>query len=204
MVRFLRTGILAVALFCGAALALPAPAAARSHFSFSANIGLPLYAGDGYYRGGYFAPGWYGRPAYPHAYYSGAYYPGPYFAPRYYVPRPIYYTRPYPRFYDAPVVSLSLFPAVVNRALTREDRTVYSTATRRALAAPVGESMVWTSDNGVGGGVSGAVTTTRDGWAGARYCREFRQEITIDGRNQEAYGTACQMPNGEWQLVQNP
>ena len=75
---------------------------------------------------------------------------------------------------------------------------------RRALAAPVGESMVWNSDRGVGDGINGAVTTTRDGWAGERYCREFRQEITIDGRSQEAYGTACQMPNGDWQLVQNP
>ena len=191
MVGIFRSGIIVTALFCGAAFALSGPAEARSHFYFSGNIGLPLYAGDGYYGGGYFGPGWYGRPGY---------YPAPYLAPRYYYePRPAYYSRPLYRPYYGPIVSLGLFPAYVGDTLTQDERDVYFSAYRRALAAPVGQSMVWSA----GGVASGAITTTRDGWAGQRYCREFRQEITIGGRNQEAYGTACQTPNGDWQLVQN-
>jgi hypothetical protein len=189
MARSVRSGLIAVALLCGAAFAFSAPAQARSNFFFSANIGLPLYTD------GYFAPGWYHRPAY---------YPRPYYVPRYYAPRPIYYPRPYDRPdyyrpYYGPVVSLGLFPGHVGTVLTPDDRDIYFRAYRGALAAPIGQSMVWNSNR-----VSGAVTTTRDGWAGQRYCREFRQEITIDGRNEQAYGTACQMPDGDWQLVTNP
>jgi hypothetical protein len=182
MVRFLRSGAAAVVL-CAAAAGMTSPAEARSHFFFSANIGLPLYPG-------YFGPGWYSPPAY----YPRAYYPAPYYEP-YYVPRPTYY-RPY--IGATPYYGLGLFPGYVGTALTSDDRVIYATAYRRALAAPVGQSMVWNS-----GGVNGAVTTTRDGWAGQRYCREFLQEITVDGRRQEAYGTACQTPNGDWQIVPN-
>ncbi|MBY0509359.1 MAG: hypothetical protein K2P94_04330 [Rhodospirillaceae bacterium] len=184
MVRSVRSGLIAGTLFCAAAFAFSGSAEARSTFFFSANIGLPIYAE------GTFAPGWYHRPVY---------YPRPIYAPRYYAPRPIYYPRPYYRPYYGPIVSLGLFPGPVGTVLTQGDRDIYYRAYRGALAAPIGQSMVWNSDR-----VRGAVTTTRDGWAGQRYCREFRQEITIDGRNEEAYGTACQTPDGDWQLVANP
>ncbi len=150
----------------------------HSHFSLS--VGIPL----GYY-GGY---GW-DAPYYP-PYYGPAYY-----GPAYY-PRPVY--RPSYRLQGGPIYSLGLFPAHVGDQLTSNDRQVYFTAYRRALAAPVGEGMAW--DSGI---ARGEITTVRDGWAGERYCREFHQDITIGGRSQDAYGTACQMPNGDWQLVQD-
>lgn len=34
-----------------------------------------------------------------------------------------------------------------------------------------------------------------------RLCREYRTTIIIDGRPQPAYGTACQMADGSWQVV---
>lgn len=34
------------------------------------------------------------------------------------------------------------------------------------------------------------------------YCREYSQEIRIDGRLQESYGTACLQPDGSWRIVQ--
>lgn len=37
--------------------------------------------------------------------------------------------------------------------------------------------------------------------AQAEYCREFNQQITIDGRSQPAYGTACMQPDGSWEIV---
>jgi len=33
------------------------------------------------------------------------------------------------------------------------------------------------------------------------YCREFTQEVRIDGQMQESYGTACLQPDGSWRVV---
>ena len=32
-------------------------------------------------------------------------------------------------------------------------------------------------------------------------CREYQSTATIDGRQQQIYGTACLQPDGSWQLV---
>ena len=58
-----------------------------------------------------------------------------------------------------------------------------------AMAAPIGNTIVWND-----AATSGRITVTRDGWAGDRYCREFQQDIMIDGRVQNAYGVACREP----------
>lgn len=36
--------------------------------------------------------------------------------------------------------------------------------------------------------------------SGGGYCREYKQTITVDGRLQEAYGTACRQPDGTWRV----
>ena len=33
------------------------------------------------------------------------------------------------------------------------------------------------------------------------YCREFQTTIVVDGQPQDAHGTACQQPDGSWQVV---
>jgi surface antigen len=33
-------------------------------------------------------------------------------------------------------------------------------------------------------------------------CREFQQNITVGGKTQNAYGTACRQPDGTWKVVQ--
>jgi surface antigen len=33
------------------------------------------------------------------------------------------------------------------------------------------------------------------------YCREYQQNITVGGRNETAYGTACRQPDGTWKVV---
>jgi surface antigen len=33
-----------------------------------------------------------------------------------------------------------------------------------------------------------------------RYCREFTTKVKIGGRMEDAYGTACRMPDGSWQI----
>ncbi len=34
-----------------------------------------------------------------------------------------------------------------------------------------------------------------------QYCREFQQTVTIGGKTEEAYGTACRQPDGSWKIV---
>lgn len=50
-------------------------------------------------------------------------------------------------------------------------------------------------------GNSGSFTPTRTYTMSGRYCREFTQEITIGGRKQTGYGTACRQPDGSWEIV---
>lgn len=64
------------------------------------------------------------------------------------------------------------------------------------MRAPVGETVIWNDAN-----ANGTVKTLRDGYAGDKYCREFQQTITVDGREEDGFGTACQEPDGSWRLV---
>lgn len=192
MRHLFRSALLGLTLLGTLSFVGGSPAEARTNFSLS--IGVPL---GGYYGGHGYGHGHYG---YYDSYWPG-YYDRPYYRP--YAPRPRYYSpayypRPVYRPYRGPIMSLGLFPAYVGDALSYDDRDVYFTAYRRALAAPIGQSIAWNSN-----GISGGVTTTRDGWSGQRYCREFRQDVSIGGQRQEAYGTACQTPDGDWQLVDN-
>jgi len=34
-----------------------------------------------------------------------------------------------------------------------------------------------------------------------RYCREYQRTAVIGGQQQQVYGTACQMPDGAWRIV---
>jgi hypothetical protein len=126
-------------------------------------------------------------------------YPDPwvrYWAP----PRPRYYGYydGWPAWYgrSRTVIVWSVFPPFIYDRLPYRARGYHEDAYSRAMSAPVGQSVNWTDS-----GAAGTITTTRDGWAGERYCREFRQNVVIAGQNQEAWGTACQQPDGSWQLV---
>lgn len=34
-----------------------------------------------------------------------------------------------------------------------------------------------------------------------QYCREYRTQVEVGGRVEEAYGTACRRPDGSWKIV---
>ncbi len=34
-----------------------------------------------------------------------------------------------------------------------------------------------------------------------RYCREYQTDVVVNGRSQEAYGTACRQPDGSWKII---
>jgi surface antigen len=33
------------------------------------------------------------------------------------------------------------------------------------------------------------------------YCREYQTEVVVGGKTQQAYGTACRQPDGQWKIV---
>lgn len=87
----------------------------------------------------------------------------------------------------------------VGRSLDRADRTYLGQATQKAHTAPVGETISW---NNPDSGHHGTITPTREGQSTAgRYCREYQQTIYVGGREESAYGTACQQPDGSWEIV---
>ncbi len=221
MRHLFRSAVMALTLLAGVSFAGADKAEARTRFSVA--VGMPFggYYGapfGGFYGGsiGYGGRAW-GRGPRWSAFYSGgfpgfydpfyssfAYRPYAYrsiYAPRFYAPSyyaPTTYSRPAARAYVGPISSLNLFPAFVGDTLSYDDRGRYYSAYQRALTAPIGEAIAWD-----GGRAYGAITTTRDGWAGEKYCREFRQNVTIAGRQEEVVGTACRQGNGDWQLVAN-
>lgn len=87
----------------------------------------------------------------------------------------------------------------IGKSLDRADRDALAGAQQRAYAAPVGETIAW---NNPDSGNRGTITPVRDGYAqSGSYCREYRTTVTIDGRREEALGTACQQPDGTWRVV---
>jgi len=88
----------------------------------------------------------------------------------------------------------------IGRQLDDHDRMLHEQAAQQALAAPVGQSIAW---NNPQSGHSGTVTTTRDGTdqSTGAYCREYQQTIVVGGQTQQAYGTACRQPDGNWKIV---
>jgi len=82
--------------------------------------------------------------------------------------------------------------------ISEEQQRLHEEAQIRATMAAVGESIIWQDGN-----ASGSVMTTRVGAStSGRQCREFQQTVTIGGRSEQAYGTACLQPDGAWEIVQ--
>lgn len=81
--------------------------------------------------------------------------------------------------------------------LNEAQERAHEQAQLEATRAAVGETIMWNHS-----GASGAVSVLRDGYStSGRYCREFQQHVIIGGRTEQAYGTACQQPDGSWQVV---
>lgn len=87
----------------------------------------------------------------------------------------------------------------IGRTLDKADMMYMDQANTSAHDAPVGETISW---NNPESGNSGTVTPTRDGLsASGRYCREYQQTVMIGGQEEKAYGTACQQPDGSWEII---
>ena len=65
-----------------------------------------------------------------------------------------------------------------------------------AATAAVGEKIIWETET-----ASGYVVATKEGTtASGRTCREFQQTVTIGGKEETAYGTACLQDDGSWKM----
>jgi hypothetical protein len=175
--------LVAAALGAGTLMTGAAPAEARGSVVIGAHFG-----GGGYYRPHYRPNYWRGGPSFSVGFGTGPYWGGRY-AP-YYYPYPYYRSSMIYRSYDNDYA--------YTPAYDRRGGLLSSSYVQQALAADVGESITWAN-----GGAIGRVTTTRDGWSGEKYCREFVEDITVDGTTHETTGTACQAPGGAWQMVAN-
>lgn len=138
------------------------------------------------------------------------YYYRPVYVPRTRWFRDTYVYRPYGVAYPgfgfyysdndaARFLGLTALGFVALSALNESQQRAHEEAMIQATNAPIGEPIQW--DNG---GRSGTVTAVRDGQTpDGRQCREFQQRVTIGGKQEEAYGTACMQPDGTWQVVNN-
>ena len=80
--------------------------------------------------------------------------------------------------------------------LNAEQQRKHEMALISAASRP-GEEIIWESN-----GASGSVQATRVGVSeSGRQCREFQQTVTVGGRTEQAYGTACLQPDGSWEIV---
>lgn len=89
----------------------------------------------------------------------------------------------------------------VGSSLDKADMGYYNRTSQHALeTAQPGESLPWRNPES---GNSGTITPSNYyKTADNQYCREYNQTITVGGRTERGYGTACRQPDGTWQIVQ--
>jgi surface antigen len=87
----------------------------------------------------------------------------------------------------------------IGRSLDHADRLAMERTTRTALeTGRIGEPVRWQNPHtGNFGTVTPVATTESDGTV----CRTYEQTITMGGRTETGYGTACRQPDGSWRIV---
>lgn len=88
----------------------------------------------------------------------------------------------------------------VGESLDRADMTYYNKTQYRALeTGQAGQALPW---NNPQSGNSGVFIPQAPYKAdNGQYCREFQNKITVGGKTESGYGTACRQPDGSWQIV---
>lgn len=94
----------------------------------------------------------------------------------------------------------ALLGGAIGNALDNADREYARRNAHYGLeTTPSGTTSEWRNPDS---GHSGTITPVRTYQAGAgTYCREFQQTITVGGKTERGYGTACRQPDGSWKIV---
>ena len=87
----------------------------------------------------------------------------------------------------------------VGTSLDNADKAAMKQSSQYALeATKTGHTSNWSNPDS---GNTGTVTPTKTyQTAQGEYCREYQQTVTVAGKTQEAYGTACRQPDGSWKV----
>ncbi len=95
----------------------------------------------------------------------------------------------------------ALFGGAIGHGLDQRDKQIAAQSAQQAFEYNrTGQGAQWQNPDS---GNYGAITPTRTYQRGdGRYCREYTQEVFIDGQRHEAYGTACRQPDGSWQIIE--
>ena len=93
----------------------------------------------------------------------------------------------------------ALVGSSIGRSLDDVDRLKMEQTTQATLEHVADHNTsTWTNPNTQH---SGTITPVQTYQADSgQYCREFTQTVTIGGRTEEAYGTACRQPDGTWKI----
>lgn len=91
----------------------------------------------------------------------------------------------------------SIIGSEVGRALDRADRLIAQHTAQSVLEnGRNGTTSRWTNPDT---GHSGTIAPSRTYQASSgQYCREYQQTVTVAGRTESAFGTACRAPDGTW------
>lgn len=87
----------------------------------------------------------------------------------------------------------------IGAQMDERDREYAAHAFNTASHSKVGRVVVWHNPHN---GHRGKVIIVRDAHTPrGEYCREFRNEVIINGRVQTVYGTACRRMDGSWKVI---
>ena len=95
----------------------------------------------------------------------------------------------------------ALLGSSAGKSLDRADRMYAERSTHGALeTGRSGQPVAWTNPDS---GHSGTIVPQPAYQSNTgQYCREYQQTVTVGGKTENAYGTACRQPDGSWK-VQN-
>lgn len=94
----------------------------------------------------------------------------------------------------------ALIGSEIGKSLDRADRLAMRRTTQHALeTAPSGHVAEWRNPDS--GNYGTVIPEPAYRGPEGQYCREYQQTVTIDGRTERAYGTACRQPDGSWRIV---
>lgn len=91
-----------------------------------------------------------------------------------------------------------LLGGALGSALDAQDRKIAAQTAQQSLEyRPSGYTSEWRNPDT---GHYGSFTPTQTYQQAGTYCRDYQQTIYIDGRPQQAQGTACRQPDGTWRI----
>ena len=90
--------------------------------------------------------------------------------------------------------------AEIGKSMDKVDKTYATKAAQSSFEhSKNGTSTTWNNPNTGNYGSTTPIKTYQV--ANGRYCREYQTEVTVGGKTERAYGTACRQADGSWELM---